>query len=358
MNIDFIPFQEAWGHQAMTEVPFLWNFTKRMEKEKLYKDLKILHNIPLSLETVCKLESLFKAGAKVTVTVNNLAQPATQSQAIDILTRAGISVVFEHKKVSGEYDFCLDCGAEFIDIITPKKGIVELTRSGALVYADRKLNVPVVSVDDSKIKNLETYFGTSEAFLRAFLMLTNEDIKKKKFIIFGFGKVGKGIVNVLKPHTDNIVVIDISQQALDDANNIGVKAYNLTKERQAVEKEIVDSFAVLAATGIKHVISKNFNNKEIFRNKYLANIGIDEFGALFEDGDILYDKKWPINFSLPNPTQMRYLDPSFYAHNIAIEIIISRKLKAGYYTLPADIDDQILARWQEYHKEEVPDFLK
>ena len=327
MNIDFSPFKEAWAHQSMTEVPFLLNFTKKMEKEKLYKDLKILHNIPLSLETVCKLESLLKSGAKVTVTQNKLAQPATQPQAIDILTRAGVDIIFEHNKVSGEYDFCLDCGAEFIDIITPKKGIVELSRSGALVYTNRKLDVPVLSVDDSKLKNLETYFGTADAFLRAFFMLTNETretIKDKKFIVFGFGKVGKGIVNILKQHTNDIVVIDIDNQTLEYAAKLGVKAYNLIKERQQIEKEITNSFAIVSATGVKNVISKNFNVKEIFKGKYLVNAGSNEFGYMFDDKDILYDKKWPINFSLPDPTKMRYLDPVFYAHNIGIDIIMSK----------------------------------
>lgn len=271
-----------------------------------------------------------------------------------ILKEAGIPLLKNHKEVTGEFDFCLDCGAEFINLVKPKKGIVELTRSGALGYSKRKATIPVLSVDDSKLKNLETFFGTGEAFVRSFLMLTGKDIQDKKFIIFGFGKVGKGVAHFLKKHTNNIVIIDVDQKTLNAAEKQGLKALNLNK-KQEVKEEISSSFAVAAATGVKHVISKSFKpeDKEIFKGKYLANVGIDEFGDMFKDDEILYNKKWPINFALPDPTKMRYLDPSFYAHNIGPEIIISKKLKAGYHAFPEDIDNEILMQWQKYHKEDI-----
>ena len=164
--INYKPFSRAWKHQDKSEVPFLLKFKERMQKEKLYKGLKILHNIPLSLETACKVETLLLSGADVTVSDNTLATPATKPETLDILKEAGISVLSEHSDAIDEYDFCLDCGAEFVDIVKPKKGIVELTRTGALVYSRRDLRVPVLSVDDSKLKSLETFFGTGDGFVR------------------------------------------------------------------------------------------------------------------------------------------------------------------------------------------------
>jgi len=351
--INYKPFRRAWKHQDKSEVPFLLELRKRMKKEKPYKGLKILHNVPISLETACKVETLLLSGADVTIADNSLA-PATKFKTLHILKEAGISVLSKHKDVVDDYDFCLDCGAEFVDIIKPRKGIVELTRTGALIYSKRNLKIPVLSVDDSKLKSLETFFGTGDGFIRSFLMLTNEDIKNKNFVIFGFGKVGKGVVHFLKPYTKNITVIDIDPKALMSAKKLNLQAINL-KEEQKVKKAIKNSFAIASATGVKHVISKSFKlkDKRIFKGKYLANIGIDEFGDMFADDEILYHKKWPINFALPDPTKMRYLDPSFYAHNIGPEIILSRKLQAGYHIFPDDIDNEILKQWQKHHKEDI-----
>jgi adenosylhomocysteinase len=185
-------------------------------------------------------------------------------------------------------------------------------------------------------------------------MLTDEDIKDKKFVIFGFGKVGKGVAYFLKKHTDNIVIIDVDAQALKSAQDKGLNALDLNQFKE-VKREIDSAYAVASATGIEHALSKSFKpkDKKVFEGKYLANIGIDEFGDLFDETEILYNKKWPINFALPDPTKMRYLDPSFYAHNLGPEIILSKDFEPGYHTFPEDIDDEIMKEWQDFHDEDI-----
>jgi len=350
---DFMPFQDAWSHQSTSEVPFLLKQNEYMKENRPYEGLRILHNIPLSLETVCKLEPLLHSGAEITVTINNLAHPATMSDALDLLDKAGVIVVDDHENVSGDYDFCLDCGAEFADIIKPKLGVVELTRSGALVYEKRDTSIPVLSIDDSTTKCLETHFGTGDGFLRAFLQLTQEDIRDKKFVIFGFGKVGKGVAHTLSMYTEDVIAIDIDDDALASGERYGVTTLHLGNDRKAVEDAISDAFAVVCATGIKDLISKNFSDKGLFEGKYLSNAGINEFGDMFSDDDVLYSKMWPINFALADPTKMRYLDPSFYAHNMGPEIIMKKKLGPGYHYLPEDIDNAIVSEWQDYYGENI-----
>lgn len=58
-DVNLKPFQKAWEHQDKSETPFLLKLKKRMQKEEPYKGFNILHNIPISMETACKVETLF-----------------------------------------------------------------------------------------------------------------------------------------------------------------------------------------------------------------------------------------------------------------------------------------------------------
>lgn len=88
------------------------------------------------------------------------------------------------------------------------------------------------------------------------------------------------------------------------------------------------------------------------------NIGAeDEFGHLFNDGDVLNEKQ-PINFATAHPTQMRYLDPSFYLHNLGIQIIVDRQLSPGYHITPQDVDHDILEKWSRFYNEDLQPMLQ
>lgn len=109
---------------------------------------------------------------------------------------------------------------------------------------------------------------------------------------------------------------------------------------------------IASYTGVKNLISTCFN-KRLFEGKILANMGMkDEFGPLFKSEEVLFNKV-PINFSLVEPTKMRYLDPIFYAHNYGVEHILSNKLPAGYHSFPKEVDDAIVDEWETIFEEDV-----
>lgn len=330
-------------------MPFLSELRNFVQDKKIYHGLKILHNIPLTIEAVLKIEILLLGGAEVTVSCISSLLPSLD--AIDILKNANVEVKIEHffKKT---YDFHLDCCGELLNIPPPKIGAVELTQTGSVLYKKANCLYPIVSVDDSLLKLLETMLGTGDGFLRALTYKFGYDIYDKKFILFGFGKVGRGIAHSLMKFTDRIVVIDTNKESMKMALKCGIKYIDSTN-REIIAQELRDCSFIVCATGIKNVMTDFYAfNKFNFNKAILINMGAyDEYGDNFGEKEVLFDKK-PFNFSISEPTTMKYLDPIFYAHNLGIELILSKRVGHGYNAFPKDLSREILKKWSIIYHEE------
>jgi adenosylhomocysteinase len=304
---------------------------------------------------VIKIQPLILGGANVDVRVFSLLPPV--QEAVNLLNSLKINVV-SGNYVSQKYDFHLDCCAELINLSPPKIGAVELTKTGGDIYKPSEFYYPMISVDDSPLKFLETYFGTGDGFVRALRETRSEKLYDKKFIIFGYGKVGRGIVGSLLKFTDNIVVIDIDPSTKDSAIQKGIKLVD-GLNRDLVKEVIKDAYCIVTASGVKGLLTDYYElHEKDFGYSLLANMGADdEYGHNFSESRVLFSKK-TFNFCIDSPTSMKYLDPIFYAHNYGIDIILSKKIKNGYNALPIQNALQILEDWAWAHGEELPDLSK
>ena len=84
----------------------------------------------------------------------------------------------------------LDC-AGVNTAVKSKYGYVELTRSG--MYRYRECRQPVFLADDGRIKVIETGLGTGDGFRRGMAHAGYGDFKGRRIVLFGCGKVGRGI---------------------------------------------------------------------------------------------------------------------------------------------------------------------
>lgn len=347
--INFNAFDNARKRYKKEEMPFLSEFGKKVARTRPYQNLKILHNIPLTIEAVLKMETLLQGGAEITASCITLLPP--NQEAIDILKAANVEVQIEHT-FKTTYDFHLDCCGELIHLPPPKKGTVELTQTGGEIYKKARLAHPMISVDDSPLKLLETLFGTGDGFIRALTLSTYQALHDKKFMIFGYGKVGRGIAQSLIKFTDKIIVVDLNQTAMKSAMSRGIK-YIDSQAREKIKEELKDTAFVVTSTGIKNLLSHFYHfTKSDFHEAILSNMGAeDEYGDNFSVKDVLFEKK-PLNFSISEPTTIKYLDPVLYAHNISIDLILSGKMQAGYHAFPKKIAKDILNHWADLHNEE------
>lgn len=317
------------------------------QKTKPFVGLKILHNFPLYHNTLLKIEALLKAGAEVWVGVpqNIPADPRT----IQFVKDLGLPFIPVPQKLAESFDFILDCSGDYAHLIQPKIGIVEVTGTGTDIYRNCNSSYPVISVDDSRLKEFETTLGTGDGFLRALQHWLPEDFSQKAFVIFGFGKVGNGIAQKLKPYVKEIVFAEVDPVKIKAAQAKGFRAYHVTDP--LLVPALHKAFAIITATGKTGIMSQAFQDKSIFKNAHLINMGVhDEYGERFATKEVLFDKQG-LNFSLPEPTLLRYMDPIFYAHNLGVELLLSGKFKAGYHSYPKAMDDAIIKRWQDVHGE-------
>lgn len=321
----------------------LTELTATLSQTKPYQGLRILHNIPLTMEAVLKIEPLLAGGAEVTMSCINTIEPSTQ--AIQFLHDINITVDLA-KKDTGDYDLYLDCCAELAHLKPPRLGTIELTQTGSELYKNKQLTYPVISVDDSIIKIIENFYGTAEGFIKGFTKLTQADLDNKKFIIFGCGRVGKGIVNALLLYTKQLVLVD-KQAGILRLGNIQLPVISIIQLDQ-IKIALADAFCVITCTGQKDFMSQYFEKRDI-SSVYLANIGIeDEYGPKFAEADVLFAKR-AINFCADSISQMKYLDPVFYAHNSAIDLLLTKQFTAGYHALPESDAQRIMHRWESQH---------
>jgi adenosylhomocysteinase len=347
--INFDVFKLARKKYTENCMPFLCELRNIAQDKKIYQGLKILHNTPLTMEAVLKIEILLLGGAEVTASCISILPP--DLDAVDILKSANVEVQIEHdfKKT---YDFHLDCCGELLNISPPKIGAVELTQTGSKLYKKSNCLYPIVSVDDSPLKLLETILGTGDGFLRALRYKFGHDIYDKKFILFGFGKVGRGIAHSLMKFTDKIVAIDRNEESMKMALKCGIKYINSTN-RKGITKELRDSSFIVCATGVKNLMTDFYSFNKFDLNKaILVNMGAyDEYGDNFCENEVLFGKK-PFNFSISEPTTMKYLDPIFYAHNLGVELILSKRIGPGYNAFPDNLAREILKKWSIIYQEE------
>lgn len=319
--------------------PFLAYHYQYLLKEKPYTGLSVLHNTPLTLSTLPKIICLLAGGADVTV--SSIDDLLPQPKAVQAINDLGIPFVDKSMVMDSVFDVHLDCCAELLRLPKPRIGAVELTQTGSERYKATLLNYPVISVDDCKIKQFET-IGTGIAYVDALKQLTDHTLYDRKFMLFGLGKVGTGIVEALKLLTKNIVIVD---KRFIRSN---YPVY-LIDEEDLIRKELKDTFCVVTATGVCGLISSHFDQFD-FDGVILSNMGaLDEFGWKFSTNRVLF-KKRPINFSLEYPTPTKFLDPIFYAHNLSIDLLLTKQYNAGYHPFPEDLSNIINNDWVSFYK--------
>ncbi|CEG60227.1 NAD(P)-dependent oxidoreductase [Legionella micdadei] len=329
--------------------------TAHWQRNNPLKGIKILHNTPLTYETLVKLESLIAAGAELTVTHTAFTPVPPEEKILSTLRQAGINVILSHRDVQDDFDIALDCCAETLEMekVRVLRGIVELTQTGGEKYKRMSLDLPIINVDDSNLKKLEGMYGTGESFVRAIKEITGEEIVNKSFVIFGFGKVGKGIVRYLLRETPHISVIESSQIQLNQAKKLGLITIPFSDAAQ-IRNHLREAFCIVTATGKANVLSQVVTQSDC-QSAYIANMGTyDEIGDQIQTKKILCNKI-AINFSLKHPTLLNYIDPVFYAHNVAAQLLLENQYENKYYPFPSYLDDLIIDLWKTQNCVDIND---
>ncbi len=352
MDIDAL---SSFNRRYKGDYPFLQELNEEWSRSRPLEGLRLLHNIPLTRETMLKLESLYRAGASVLVTHLQLPGLQPKQDCVDFLRQIGAELELDHNQISGTFDIALDCCAQIpaMPEVTITRGYAELTQSGTPVYSTLETELPIYSLDLSKLKCLEAMFGTGEACVRALKQFLTPDLEGKSFVLFGFGKVGQGVARYLTDEGAVVTAVDIDPRRLKQAASMGYRTC-FSETGDDLLKVVNSAFAVITATGHQDLMQELFDPGLIDDHVHLINMGADdEYGDRFAAQRIVGEKA-PLNFLLDAPTTMFFIDPIFAAHNRCSEFILSGA-SSGFSPLPEELDQPYVDEWSRRYGIAVSD---
>lgn len=301
----------------LCEYPALAYQFRKWNAEKPLTGRKLLDGTPVFANTLLKYAALIAAGADLSVGYSS--NIPYDPEVIRFLEKIGIPCRTQCK--TGEFDVIMDCNGVYRDK-KPKYGFVELTRSGA--YRFEGIHEPVIMVDDSRIKAIETCLGTGEGFLRGMKHLGYQDISGKKIVVFGCGKVGRGVVFYAGRAGAEVYAVDDPAMVINHVGGTLVSRF----DREKVLELLKNAWCIVTATGK----ALSLADPEFIRiinngNQIIVNMSVeDEWGSAISPERVL-NRKQPLNFILPEPTLLRYIDPTLALHShAALELIQSEYL--------------------------------
>ena len=223
---------------------------------------------------------------------------------------------------SGPFDAVLDCSA-LNRGVSSRFGYCELTRSGVHVYESDPPDKPVFAADSGRIKSIETVLGTGDGCLRG-LRHIGFAPAGKNVLLFGHGRVGRGIEYALTQAGATVRIVDPAQG-------------------RVFTPDLLDGAdLVISATGILHALEP-YAALLLESGALLVNMGADdEFGPGIPP-ERAGNRKRPVNFMLSEPTSTRYIDPTLALHNAGILELMHGNGGPGIVAPSAPLEDAILA---------------
>lgn len=319
------------------EYPSLASQWARFRAERPFAGKKLLDCTPLFTNTLVKFLPLLAGGAELTVSVSD--RIPHDPEVLAVLDRVGIPFVVNGTVADDAFDVILDCDGSRA-AARPTIGVCELTRSGIYHYAEA--GRPVVLVDASKIKEIETTIGTGNGYLRAMRELGYRDWKGRRIVIFGQGKVGRGVAYYCAREGAHVVAVDrLDAGIVFDRNSVSEVVD--CRDVAAVKRAVRGADHLITATGVRGAMcGYGFTDADL-KGVVISAIGIEDEWLTARDPATLVNGGRAVNFRLAEPTLLRYIDPTMALSNeSARDLVEGRIAEKGIVPPLADSEKRCL----------------
>ncbi|MDQ3164168.1 MAG: adenosylhomocysteinase [Gaiellaceae bacterium] len=368
---------------ADRQMPVLAAIRERFDSERPLSGYRISACLHVTTETANLMRTLKAGGADVVLCASNPL--STQDDvAAALVEEYGISVFaikgedndtyYAHIEAAVDHKphITMDDGADVIGVLHSARreqlGDViagtEETTTGVIrlkaLERDGKLGFPVVAVNEARTKHLfDNRYGTGQSTIDGIIRATNVLIAGKRFVVAGYGWVGRGVAMRAKGLGAHVIVTEVDPMPALEAAMEGFEVLSMEKAA-----EIGDIFCT--ATGNKSVISakhmERMKDGAILCNTGHFNVEI-EIGALrslasevrdarefveeftLADGRRLYllgDGRL-INLAAAEGHPAIVMDMSFANQALSAEHVVQNaaSLEKKVYVVPKEIDDEI-----------------
>ena len=269
-----------WGRKeielAEAEMPGLMALREEYAEEQPLSGARIAGCLHMTIQTAVLIETLVALGAEVTWSSCNIF--STQDHAAAAIAAAGIPVYAWKGMNEEEFDWCieqtlffgedrqplnmiLDDGGDltnmvldqFPELVENINGLSEETTTGVHRLYERMQNgtlpMPAINVNDSVTKSkCDNKYGCKESAVDAVRRATDVMLAGKRFLVTGYGDVGKGTAASFKGAGAIVTVTEIDPIC---ALQAAMDGYEVKKINSVVGNMDI----VITATGNKNILT-------------------------------------------------------------------------------------------------------
>src|SRR5437868_4577695 len=259
---------------ADRQMPVLAEIRERFEREQPLAGFRVAACLHVTTETANLMRTLKAGGADVVLCASNplstqddVAAALVEEYDISVFAIKGedndtyyahIEAAVDHKP-----HLTMDDGADVIGLLHSARreqlgdiiAGTEETTTGVIrlkaLEADGALGFPVIAVNEAKTKHLfDNRYGTGQSTIDGIIRATNVLLAGKRFVICGFGWVGRGVAMRAKGLGAHVIVTEVDPLRALEAVMDGYEV--LPMEKAA---EVGDVFCTV--TGNKNALTKD-----------------------------------------------------------------------------------------------------
>src|SRR5256714_34523 len=257
---------------ADRQMPVLAAIRERFEAEQPLAGMRISACLHVTTETANLMRTLQAGGADVVLCASNPL--STQDDvAAALVAEYDLSVFaikgqdndryYAHIEAAVDHKphFAMDDGADVIGVLHSARreqlgeiiAGTEETTTGVIrlkaLEAEGKLGFPIIAVNEAQTKHMfDNRYGTGQSTLDGIIRATNVLIAGKRFVICGYGWVGRGVASRARGMGAHVIITEVDPLKALEASMDGFEVLTM-----AAAAKIGDIFCT--ATGDKNVIT-------------------------------------------------------------------------------------------------------
>src|SRR6476661_8457086 len=274
---------------ADRQMPVLTAIRERFERDKPLEGYRVSACLHVTTETANLMRTLKAGGADVVLCASNplstqddVAAALVDEYGIGTFAIKGEDNDTYYRHIEAAVDhrphLTMDDGADVIGVLHSARreqlGDViagtEETTTGVIrlkaLEADGALGFPIIAVNEANTKHLfDNRYGTGQSTIDGIIRATNVLIAGKRFVVAGYGWVGRGVASRARGMGAHVIVTEVDPMRALEAL---MEGYEVMPMAEAAA--IGDIFCT--ATGDKHVIARE--HLEVMKDgAILANTG-------------------------------------------------------------------------------------
>jgi adenosylhomocysteinase len=368
---------------AEREMPVLRLIRERFAKEQPLKGLKLAACLHVTSETANLMLTLKDGGADVALCASN---PLSTNDAVAAALAAmhGIKTYairgedndtyYQHIEAALDHHpaMTMDDGADLVSVLHKKReaqlseilGGTEETTTGVVrlrAMAERGvLRYPIVAVNEADTKHMfDNRYGTGQSTIDGIIRATNVLLAGKKFVIAGYGWVGRGLASRAKGHGADVIVTEVDSVKALEAVMDGFRV--MTMQEAAAQGDIFVTvtgdvnvldrhhFAAMK-DGVILANSGHFNSEINLKALDEMATGVRQVRPAVQEYKLADGRRLHvlaegrlINLAAAEGHPAAVMDMSFANQALCAEYMAKNagKLEARVYDVPDDIDAEV-----------------